>query len=204
VVLKVFPGASNCVVSAQGYATVLGAIAAGALDPGTTLGLCSGALVGAEAAFGLGGATVSYTDVNGNVRTATAFEPFDGDNVNLDGKKLPGTPDTTFNLGAEYRFDSVRNSKWDLVLRGDYYYQASSFSRIWNTGRDQLSSWDNINLSAELVNDESGFSIQVFGKNITNEEVITGAYLTDDSSGLFTNVFLNEPATYGIALTKSW
>lgn len=204
VVLKTFPGASNCVVSAQGYATVLGAIAAGALAPGSTLGLCSGALVGAEAAFGLGGATVSYTDKNGNIQTASAFQPFDGENVNLDGKNLPGTPDTTFNLGAEYTFDKVGNSDWGLVLRGDYYYQASSFSRIWNTGRDQLDSWSNINLSAELVNDDKGFSIQVFGKNITNEEVITGAYLTDDSSGLFTNVFLNEPATYGIALSKTW
>lgn len=204
VVLKQFVGAANCVVSAQGYATVLGAIQAGALDPGTTLGLCSGALQGAEAAFGLGGVTVSYTDTDGNVRTASAFEPFDGDAVDLDGNSLPGTPDTTFSLGAEYTFDNVGDSDWNLILRGDYYYQAESFGRIWNTGRDRLSSWDNVNISAELANDSKGLSISVFGKNIMDEEVITGSYLTDDSSGLFTNVFLNEPATYGIAVAKSW
>ena len=34
--------------------------------------------------------------------------------------------------------------------------------------------------------------------------LITGAYLTDDSSGLFTNIFLTEPRTYGVSVTKSW
>ena len=33
---------------------------------------------------------------------------------------------------------------------------------------------------------------------------LTGAYLTDDSSGLFTNVFLNEPSTYGVTISKRW
>jgi hypothetical protein len=41
-------------------------------------------------------------------------------------------------------------------------------------------------------------------KNLTDEEVITGNYLTDDSSGLFTNVFLTEPALYGVTVRKSW
>ena len=204
VVLKTFPSSSNCVVSAVGYATVLGAIQAGALAPSTTLGLCTGALAGSEAAFGLGGVTVSYTDSNGVQRTATAFQPFDGDAVDLDGNDLPGTPDTTLSFGAEYTWEALGNSDWDLRVRGDYYYQASAYSRVWNTGRDQLDSWDNINLSLGLYNDANGLSIEVFGKNIADDDVITGAYLTDDSSGLFTNVFLNEPATYGVTVSKSW
>ena len=204
VVLKNFASASNCVVSAQGYATVLGAIQAGALDPGATLGLCSGALQGAEAGFGLGDVTVSYTDTNGVTQTATAFQPFDGDAIDLDGNSLPGTPDTTFNMGAEYTWEGIMDGNFDLRVRGDYYYQADAFSRIWNTGRDALESWDNVNLSLQLMNTENDWSIEVFGKNITDEEVITGAYLTDDSSGLFTNVFLNEPATYGVTVSKRW
>ena len=204
IVLKNFANASNCVVSAQGYATILGAIAVGALDPGSTLGLCSGAFVGAEAAFGLGGVTVGYTDGNGNAQTATAFQPFDGDAKNLDGNALPGTPDTTFNVGAEYTWEGVLGGNFDLRVRGDYYYQAEAFSRVFNTRRDVLESWDNVNLSLQLMNTENDWSLEVFGKNITNEEVITGAYLTDDSSGLFSNVFLNEPSTYGVTISKRW
>ena len=205
VVLKQFVGASNCVVSAQGYATILGAIAAGnvpGVTPGATLGLCSGAFAGAEAAFGV--PDVTYTDSNGQLQTIGGLTPFDGDAKNLDGNALPGTPETTFNFGAEYTWEGVFNDAWDLRLRGDYYYQADSFSRVWNTPRDVLESWDNVNLSLQLMNTDNDWSIEVFGKNITDEEVITGAYLTDDSSGLFTNVFLTEPSTYGVTVSKRW
>ncbi|MCA8899814.1 MAG: TonB-dependent receptor [Hyphomonas sp.] len=215
VVLKNASSYSNCVVSAQGYATLLGAIA---LDPtlaGATRGLCNGALYGpttpfagsraaAEAAFGLTGVTVSYTDSSGNTQTATALEPIEGDAKDLDGNTLPGAPDMTLNLAAEYTFGGIGGSDWDMTIRGDYYWQGESVTRVWNTPRDQLDSWSNVNLSLLFNNEESGWGVEVFAKNLTDEEVITGAYLTDDSSGLFSNVFLTEPALYGVTVKKSW
>ncbi len=110
----------------------------------------------------------------------------------------------TLNLAAEYTFNSFRNSNWDMTVRGDFYYQADSYSRIFNSQHDELDSWNNLNLSVVLANAESGWGVEAFAKNITDEEVITGTYLTDDSSGLFTNVFLTEPALYGITVRKSW
>ena len=195
---------SNCVVSAQGYATVLGAIAAGnpATPNGATRGLCSGAFAGAEALFGLG--DVTYVDGNGDTQTIGALTPFDGISKNADGNALPGAPEMTLNLAAEYTFNSFRNSNWDMTVRGDFYYQADSYSRIFNSQHDELDSWNNLNLSVVLANAESGWGVEAFAKNITDEEVITGTYLTDDSSGLFTNVFLTEPALYGITLRKPW
>ena len=89
-------------------------------------------------------------------------------------------------------------------MRGDYYYQADSFSRIWNVGRDQIDSWENFNLSLVLANTESGLQIEAFAKNLFDEEVITGAYLQDDSPGLYSNAFLTEPALYGVTISKSW
>ena len=195
---------SNCVVSAQGYATVLGAIQGGLLAPRSTLGLCTGAFSGQEAAFGLDGVTVTYTDSNGDTQTATALQPIEGDAKNLDGNSMPGAPDMTLNLAAEYTFPAISNSNWDLTIRGDYYMQSESESRIWNTPRDGLESWSNVNLSILLNNPESGWGVEVFAKNLTDEEVITGTYLTDDSSGLFTNAFLTEPALYGVTVKKSW
>jgi len=203
--IKQFAGAGACVVSAEGYATVLGAIAAGTVPgvgPGATLGLCSGAFAGQEAAFGVG--NVTYMDNNGQLQTIGGLTPFDGEAADLDGNNLPGTPDTTFNLGAEYTWEGLIGGDWDVRLRGDYYHQATAFSRVWNTPRDVLSSWDNINLTLQLANTTNDWTVEVFGKNIADEEVITGTYLTDDSSGLFTNAFLNEPSTYGISVSKSW
>ncbi len=202
IALKNAASYSNCVVSAQGYATVLGAIQGGLLNVGDSRGLCSGAFAGQEAAFGLG--DVTYVDGNGVTQTIGALTPFDGISKDVDGNKLPGSPDMTLNLAAEYTFQSIADSNWDLTIRGDYYLQAESYSRIFNTQRDKLDSWSNVNLAIVLSNDVSGWGVEAFAKNLTDEEVITGAYLTDDSSGLFTNVFMTEPALYGITLKKSW
>ncbi len=204
VVLKNASSYANCTVSAEGYATVLGAIATGALAPGSTAGLCTGAFAGMEGALGVG--TVTYTDSNGVTQTIGGLTPFDGDAKDLEGNSIPGTPDTTFSLGAEYTWYQMPKfmEGWNATLRGDYYYQADSFSRVWNTPHDKLDSWDNLNLTLRFDNEDKGLAVEIFGKNVMDDDVITGAYLTDDSSGLFTNVFLNEPATYGISLTKRW
>ncbi|HAF69039.1 MULTISPECIES: TonB-dependent receptor [Hyphomonadaceae] len=202
VVLKNAASYSNCAVSAEGYATILGAIEAGQLGAGSTAGLCLGSFAGQEATFGLG--NVSYVDGDGSLRTIGALTPFDGVNKNLSDNNLPGAPDTTLNLAAEYTFPSLGNSSWDLTIRGDYYYQTESFARIWNVPRDEISSWENVNLSLVLANNDTGFQITAFAKNLFDEEVITGAYLQDDSPGLYSNVFLTEPALYGVTISKSW
>ncbi len=198
VVLKNASTYANCVVSAQGYATVLGAIAAGVLAPGNTAGLCVGAFAGQEAAFGVG--NVTYIDSNGVQQTVGGLTPFEGEAKNLDGNSIPGTPEMTLNVGAEYTFG--RGGTWTMTPRADFYFQDDSFSRVWNTGHDELDSFTNLNLSVRFENEDSGLSIEAFGKNVLDEEAITGAYLTDDSSGLFTNIFLNEPATYGVSVAK--
>ncbi len=197
---------SNCVVSAQGYAAVLAF-----LPDGAARGICNGATAAAfggtanlEAALGLTGSTVTVTNADGSTSTRSALTPFDGDAKNLDGNSQPGAPESTFNFGAEYTWNPGSFGNWGLTGRVDYYRQSDSYSRVFNTARDKLPSWDNLNLSLSFFNDEAGMRVDLFGKNVTNEEVITGAYLTDDSSGLFTNIFLTEPSTYGISVTKSW
>ena len=137
-------------------------------------------------------------------KLGSELAPFDGDAKDLDGNSQPGAPESTFNIGVEYTWEPGSFGNWGLTGRFDYYRQADSFSRVYNTERDVLPSWDNLNVNVSLFNDENGIRVDLFGKNITDEEVITGAYLTDDSSGLFTNIFLTEPRTYGVSVTKSW
>jgi hypothetical protein len=41
--------------------------------------------------------------------------------------------------------------------------------------------------------------VRAFVKNIADENNVVGMYVTDPSAGLFTNLFLVEPRTYGLA-----
>ncbi|WP_291194739.1 TonB-dependent receptor [Hyphomonas sp.] len=209
VTLKNASSYANCVVSAQGYAAVLRAINASALPVGASRGLCSGALAGLTTTLapfngGVPIASVTVTNTDGTQSTFGGLTPFDGDAKNLDGNSQPGAPESTFNVGVEYTWEPGSFGNWGLTGRVDYYRQSDSFSRVYNTERDVLPSWDNLNATVSLFNDENGIRVDLFGKNISDEEVITGAYLTDDSSGLFTNIFLTEPRTYGVSVTKSW
>jgi outer membrane receptor protein involved in Fe transport len=92
---------------------------------------------------------------------------------------------------------------WTATLRGDYYKQTKTFARIYNSVPDQLPSWDNVNATLTFNND-SGFAVEAFVKNATDQKAITDTYLTDDSSGLFRNAFYTEPRTWGIAVSKKW
>ncbi|HYD44902.1 MAG TPA: TonB-dependent receptor, partial [Phenylobacterium sp.] len=121
--------------------------------------------------------------------------------VSLDGKELPNSPEWTVSLGAQYRwqFDA-----WDVTLRGDYYRQAGNYARIYNTVADKLKAWDNVNATLTVNNEDWGLNVQLYVKNLMDDTAITDIYLTDDSSGLFTNVFTLDPREYGISVTKAF
>ena len=63
------------------------------------------------------------------------------------GNELPNAPEWTVSLAAQYSFQI--NESWDMTLRGDWYYQSSSFSRIFNTNADRLDSWNNLNFTTQ-------------------------------------------------------
>ncbi|MDQ0466999.1 outer membrane receptor protein involved in Fe transport [Caulobacter ginsengisoli] len=184
--------ASNCVVSTaalSNFMSIFNAqtpvipVAGDALNPPSVrplnvfdfLGICSGSF----AAFGL--------------------NPTDGVAVSLKGKELPNSPPWTASFGAQYTWDF---GDWSTTLRGDYYKQADSFARIYNSDADKIKGWQNLNFTLTVANPGAGLIIDAFVKNATDEEAITDTYLTDDSSGLYRNAFYSEPRTYGVAISK--
>ena len=46
--------------------------------------------------------------------------------------------------------------------------------------------------------------MQAYVKNLFDKTYIQDSYVTDASSGLYSNVFVNEPRTYGVAVTKKF
>jgi outer membrane receptor protein involved in Fe transport len=187
--------ASNCVVQTSQLAPIMSGIRDGVLSPYTLLGVCSGAY--ASAAFPT---NPLQNPALGPYRTQINTVS-DGVAVNLKGKELPNAPKYTFSFGAQYTWEL---GDWDATLRGDYYRQDDSFSRIYNSTPDQIEGWQNVNATFTVANRDAGWIFEAYVKNLTDEESITDTYLTDDSSGLFRNAFFTEPQTFGISVTKTF
>jgi outer membrane receptor protein involved in Fe transport len=118
--------------------------------------------------------------------------------VNLDGNKMPTTPDWTIGLGVQYTF--VFESGYSLVPRVDFYWKDSMFGRIFNGPADRISSSENTNLQIQLNAPDDRWYARAWVQNVFDEDNVTGMYVTDASSGLFTNVFVNDPRLFGITL----
>ena len=120
--------------------------------------------------------------------------------ANLGGNKLPNTPPVTVSAGAQYVFELPGD--WKATLRGDYYWQDDSFARVFNAANDRLQSYHVVNATLTFANLGEGLDLQLYVKNAFNAQPITGTYVSDPSTGLFTNVFTLDPRTYGAQLTK--
>jgi outer membrane receptor protein involved in Fe transport len=56
-----------------------------------------------------------------------------------------------------------------------------------------------VNLSVTLNGKDDRWYLRGFVQNLTGDNAITGQYVTDASTGLFTNIFTLEPRRYGVA-----
>jgi len=175
----------GCVVSLAGLQRVITAINAGALTPAAlaplpAAGLCGSAAL--NAGFGL--------------------NPSAGVPVNLDGNQLPGAPEWTLSVGAQYTLTLGKD--WDATVRADYYRQAESYASHFNTPDYQLNSWSNYNASLIFRNTAWDLDVQLYGKNLADDDVIVGLSVQSEQLGLTRGVQLLEPRLFGLAITKRW
>ena len=120
-----------------------------------------------------------------------------GVNVDLSGNQLPNAPEYKVSIGAQYTFDFASGAS--VVLRGDYNFTGGFYSRPQNLVIDRVPSFDQINAQIQFTAPDNRFFVRAFIQNLEGDDSITGQYLTDPSSGLFTNVFTLEPRRYGVA-----
>ena len=102
---------------------------------------------------------------------------------------------------ASTRLGTAR-AEWTATLRGDFYWQDSSYARIFNDPVDYLQGWDNVNASLTFASTPMGVRVQVYVKNAFDVQPITTTFVSDPAAGLFVNTFTLDPRTYGVALTK--
>ncbi|MBI1251875.1 MAG: TonB-dependent receptor plug domain-containing protein [Alphaproteobacteria bacterium] len=165
-----------------------------------TAAQCIASTTAVQTVLGINPALAPFTcqlarGFGGDVRNGS-----DGIAADLDGNSLPNTPEYTVSFGMQYTFNL--GGGWTATPRGDVYYQADSFARIFNGPNDELDSYTIGNAQVRFEHEDNGWYGSIFVKNVSDEDVITDLYLTDQSSGLFSNAFLLEPRTYGVTLGK--
>jgi outer membrane receptor protein involved in Fe transport len=133
--------------------------------------------------------------------TATGPLPFTvetaGVPVNIKGNELPQAPNYKVSAGAQYTFEF--GNGMSLVPRADIVFTGDSYGTIFNSTSDQINSFTQVNAQVQLNGPDERWYVRGFVQNLTNSDSTTGLYVTDASSGLFTNIFTLDPRRYGIA-----
>ncbi|NNC71752.1 MAG: TonB-dependent receptor, partial [Sphingomonadaceae bacterium] len=116
---------------------------------------------------------------------------------NIRGNELPQAPDFKVSFGAQYTAEF--NNGMTFVPRVDAAYTGDSFGNIFNGDVNRVDGYWQVNAQMTLNGPDERWFVRAFVQNLFNDDSVTGLYLTDQSSGLFTNIFTLEPRRYGIA-----
>lgn len=121
-----------------------------------------------------------------------------GVTVNLRGNKLPQAPVVKASVGVQYtnNFDNGAN----LVPRVDLTYTGDSFGNVFNGRVNKIKGFVQANAQLQYNGTDDRWYVKAYVQNIFDSNSTTGLYVTDASSGLFTNIFTLDPRRYGIGV----
>ena len=129
---------------------------------------------------------------------ATGAQSYEGQAISLDGHSLQNTPQ--FSIGASGQYTQPLPGDYALIFRTDVHFQTHMWGSIFEDGAALIPNqyiWD---ASLQLNSPDDVWYAQAYIKNITNQNNVTGQYVSSQTSGLYTNAFYGDPRTYGIEL----
>lgn len=118
-----------------------------------------------------------------------------GITTNIKGNKLPGAPDYKFSAGVQYE---APIGDMTLTPRADFIYTGKSYGNIFNGAVNEIPSFTQVNAQLQLDGPDKKWFVRGWVQNLFDKDSITGLYVTDQSSGNFTNIFTLEPRRYGL------
>jgi iron complex outermembrane receptor protein len=95
--------------------------------------------------------------------------------TDLSGNTLPNAPEYTAKLGLTYETQLGDNL---LRLRGEIYHQEEVFFTEWNRPDAYQGSYQLLNASADYMFGDSGWGVSIWGKNLSDEEIISNNIIT--------------------------
>ena len=117
--------------------------------------------------------------------------PADPFQVLVDGNPFPRAPKTTHNITA--RYSAPVGSDAEIYLFTDWAFYGEINMPLYEAVEFQTDNQKEGGLRIGYRNNESGFEVAVFGRNITDEDNVLGFIDFNNNTG-----FVNEPRTWGI------
>ena len=184
---------------------------------GPAPGVADAFVAGVNAALGLRGPEEFPND--GNLASSGAFSICDvlagavpagsglavlspGVEVNLKGNKLPQAPEMKVSMGVQYT--ATFDNGMTLVPRVDVALTGEQYGNIFNGRGNRIEPFVQANAIVQLNSADERWFVRGFVQNIFDSSSVTGLYLTDASSGNFTNIYTLDPRRYGVALGFSF
>ena len=118
--------------------------------------------------------------------------------VNIKGNQLPQAPNYKFSAGVQYTA-RLGDGDMTLVPRVDLAYTGESYGSIFNGNVNRIKGYAQVNAQLQLNGPDDKWYVKGFIQNVFDANSVTGLYITDQSSGNYTNIFTLEPRRYGIA-----
>ncbi len=219
VIIKDITNGANCAVGANTSGNVAGVNAFvntinGLLNTGAVAGLKplnaqgaplqnttafpSGSGIASTGAFSICAVLSGYASAIGtSFDTAGITVYSSGIPVNIKGNKLPGAPDYKFAAGIQY---AAPIGSLTVTPRADFIYTGKTVGNIFGGAVNEVPSFTQVNAQVQIDGPEKKWFARLWVQNLMDKDSITGLYVTDQSSGNFTNVFTLEPRRYGASV----
>lgn len=120
----------------------------------------------------------------------------------LSGNKLARSPEWTFNLGAENRFDLGGDGLFGaLTVRGEAYYTDEMYFRQFNEAWDRQDSYWLFNAFVTLESADEMWALRAYAKNIGDEDYVVSQFSNASPLGNSATLgIFGAPRTVGIEL----
>ena len=124
--------------------------------------------------------------------------------VDLSGEKPAGISETSLNIGANFFYPVGDSAKGYFRVDWQYESEVQSNEAIFTTtGAQQPFRTVSTFNAATGVKFDNGFAVQIWGRNIFNDEYVSTVFPGVLQTGVI-NGYMNAPRTYGINLRKNF
>lgn len=195
VIIKDLTNASLCAVTAP----TAGLAAAYVTGFNSNLGLQGPTSFGPNSGIASLGAFSVCSALQANIPTGSGIQVLSpGVEVNLKGNALPQAPEFKASAGVQYTAEF--GGGVTLVPRFDIAMTGTQYGNVFNGNVNRIAPFVQANAQIQLNGPDKRWYVRGYIQNIFDDSSVTGLYVTDASSGNFTNIFTLDPRRYGIGI----